>query len=150
MPSLMRLTERCYLPDVNILIALTDPEHIGHASSIAWHRQIGAARLLLCPITESGFVRLTTMPHVGGRQMSEALVRLRKIAALPNCENLPLDHSWLELIQPLAPRLHGYRQVTDALLLGLAIQNNAILVTLDRGIKALAGEAYAANLLTLA
>jgi hypothetical protein len=138
------------LPDVNILIALTDPEHIGHASAIAWHRKIGAARLLLCPITESGFVRLSTIPNVGGRQMSEALAQLRMIAALPNCENLPIEHSWLELIQPLTPRLHGYRQVTDALLLGLAIRNEAILVTLDRRIQALAGEAYAANLLTLA
>ncbi len=149
MPSLMRLTERSYLPDVNILIALTDPEHIGHARTIAWHRQIGAARLLLCPITESGFVRLTTMPSVGGRQMSEALVRLRRIATLPNCKNLPIDCSWLELIQPFTPQLHGYRQVTDALLLGLAIRHNAIFVTLDRGIQALAGEAYAANVLTL-
>jgi toxin-antitoxin system PIN domain toxin len=138
------------LPDVNILIALTDPEHIGHASSIAWHCKIGAARLLLCPITESGFVRLSTIPNVGGRQMSEALAQLRMIAALPNCENLPIEHPWLELIQPLTPRLHGYRQVTDALLLGLAIRNEAILVTLDRRIQGLAGEGYAANLLTLA
>jgi predicted nucleic acid-binding protein len=75
---------------------------------------------------------------------------LQEIAALPNCENLPLEHSWLELIQPLTPRMHGYRQVTDALLLGLAIRNGAVLVTLDRSIQALAGEAYAANLLTLA
>ena len=81
--------------------------------------------------------------------MSEALARLRMIAALPNCENLPIEHSWLELIQPLTPRLHGYRQVTDALLLGLAIRNEAILVTLDLRVQALAGESYAANLLTL-
>ncbi|MGD0548565.1 MAG: PIN domain-containing protein [Terracidiphilus sp.] len=144
------MSEPAYMPDVNILIALTDPEHIGHASTIAWHRQIGAARLLLCPITESGFVRLSTMPHVGGRQMSEALVRLRMIAALPNCVSLPIEHSWLELIQPITPRLHGYRQVTDALLLGQAIRSGAVLVTLDRRIQALAGEAFAANLLTLA
>jgi toxin-antitoxin system PIN domain toxin len=137
------------LLDVNILMALTDPEHTGHASAIAWHTRIGSARLLLCPVTESGYVRLTTMPSVGGRKMSEALARLRMIAALPNCENLPIEHSWLELIQPLAPRLHGYRQVTDALLLGLAIRNGAILVTLDRQIRALAGQEFQANLLTL-
>ena len=81
--------------------------------------------------------------------MSETLARLRAIAALPNCENLPIENTWLQLIQPLIPRLLGYRQVTDALLLGLAIHNQAILVTLDRAIQALAGEAYAANLLTL-
>ena len=82
--------------------------------------------------------------------MSEALARLRMVVDLPNCESLPIADSWLSLVQPLTPRLHGYRQVTDALLLGLAIRNQAILVTLDRGIQALAGEAYAANLLTLA
>ena len=81
--------------------------------------------------------------------MSDAILLSQEIAALPNCENLPIEHSWLELIQPLI-RLHGYRQVTDALLLGLAIRNGAILVTLDRRIQGLAGEANAANLLTLA
>ena len=144
------MTERRYLLDLNLLIALTDPEHVGHSRVIAWHSQIGDARLLLCPITESGFVRLSTMPSVGGRTMSEALARLRMIVALPNCESLPIADSWLSLVQPLAPRLLGHRQVTDALLLGLAIRNQAILVTLDRAIQALAGEAYAANLLTLA
>jgi len=146
----MTLTERSYLLDVNVLIALTSQEHFAHSSAIAWHRQIGAERILLCPITESGFVRLATMPSVGGRTMSEALARLRWIAALPNCESLPIADSWLSLVQPLTPRMHGYRQVTDALLLGLAIRNGVILVTLDRAIQALAGEAYAANLLTLA
>ena len=89
-------------------------------------------------------------PSIGGLSMSDAILLLQEIVTLPNCENLPIEHSWLELIQPLTPRLHGYRQVTDALLLGLAIRNGAILVTLDRAIQALAGEAYAANLLTLA
>ena len=89
-------------------------------------------------------------PIIGGLSMNDAILLLQQIAALPNCENLPIECSWLELIQPLAPRLHGYRQVTDAHLLGLAIRNGAVLVTLDRGIQALAGEAYAVNVLTLA
>ncbi len=75
---------------------------------------------------------------------------LEEIADLPNVAHLPVSLSWLELIQPLTPRLLGHRQVTGALLLGLAIHNGAILVTLDRAIQALAGKAYAANLLTLA
>jgi predicted nucleic acid-binding protein len=44
----------------------------------------------------------------------------------------------------------GYRQVSDALLLGLAIRNGVTLVTLDCRIQALAGESYAPNLLKLA
>ena len=82
--------------------------------------------------------------------MSGAILLLREIAALPSLAHLPVAPTWLELIAPLARRLVGHRQVTDALLLGLAIRNGAILVTLDRTIQALAGEAYAANLLTLA
>ena len=56
--------------------------------------------------------------------MSEALHGFAWIAALPNCENLPLEHSWLTY-SLLTPRMHGYRQVTDALLLGLAICNGS-------------------------
>jgi hypothetical protein len=94
-------------------------------------------------------VRLMANPSVGGLSMGGAIRMLREIAALPHCENLPIKHSWLELIQPFAPRLYGYRQITDALLLGLAIRSGGILVTLDRSVQALAGEVYAANLLTL-
>ena len=82
--------------------------------------------------------------------MADALQMLQEIAALPNVAHLPIAPTWLELIEPLARRLHGYRQVTDALLLGLAIRNGATLVTLDSTIQALAGQAHAANLLTLA
>jgi predicted nuclease of predicted toxin-antitoxin system len=45
--------------------------------------------------------------------------------------------------------MHGYRQVTDAMLLGLAICNDAVLVTLDQKVQSLAGEKFKANLLTL-
>jgi toxin-antitoxin system PIN domain toxin len=144
------LSNLAYLPDVNLLVALSDPSHVHHRTADDWRQRIGIARLLLCPITEAGFARLMANPIIGGLSMSDAILLLQEIAALPSCESLPIEHSWLELIQPLAPRLLGYRQVIDALLLGLAIRNGAILVTLDRSIQAFAGEAYAANLLTLA
>jgi predicted nucleic acid-binding protein len=138
-----------YLPDVNVLIAMSDPSHVSHSVAVVWHRSIGAATFCLCPITEAGFVRLMVTPSVGGLSMSDAILLLHEIAALPNVSHLPVSPSWLELIQPLAPRLQGYRQVTDALLLGLAIRANAILVTLDRSIQALAGPENASSLLTL-
>ena len=139
-----------YLPDVNIWVALSDPAHIAHEQATEWLLSSRGARLLLCPVTEAGFVRIAASPLGGKKSIAEALRMLEEIAALPNVAHLPVSFSWLELIQPLTPRLHGYRQVTDALLLGLAIRNQAILVTLDRAIQALAGETYAANLLTLA
>jgi hypothetical protein len=144
------LSEPAYLPDVNVLVALSDPSHIHHLAADNWRQRIGTARFLLCPITEAGFVRLMANPSVAGLSMSGATLLLQEIAALPDVAHLAVAPSWLELTQPFTPRLHGYRQVTDALLLGLAIRNGAILVTLDPSIQALAGEAYEANLLTLA
>ena len=144
------MSRLAYLPDVNVLVALGDPSHVHHRTADNWRQRIGNSRFLLCLITEGGFVRLMANPIIGGLSMSDTILLLQEIAALPNCESLRIEYSWLELIQPLTPRLHGYRQVTDALLLGLSIRNGAILVTLDRSIQALAGEAYAANLLTLA
>jgi toxin-antitoxin system PIN domain toxin len=143
------LSEPAYLPDVNLLVALSDPSHVHHLVADNWRQRIGIARFLLCPFTEAGFVRLMANPSVGDLSVSDAILLLHEIAALPNCENLPIEHSWLELIRPFTPRLQGYRQITDALLLGLAIRNQAILVTLDRTIQALSGETYATNLLTL-
>jgi predicted nucleic acid-binding protein len=129
---------------------LSDPAHAAHEQATEWLLGSHGARLLLCPVTEAGFVRIAASPLVGKKTIADAMRMLKEIAALPNVAHLPVSFSWLELIQPLIPRLHGYRQVTDALLLGLAIRNEAILVTLDRSMQALAGEAYAANLLTLA
>jgi predicted nucleic acid-binding protein len=90
-----------------------------------------------------------TNPLIGGESMSGAILLLREIAALPNVAHLPVAPTWLELIEPLARRLVGHRQVTDALLLGLAIRQNAILVTLDQHIRALAAMEFATNLLVL-
>jgi hypothetical protein len=129
---------------------MSDPFHAAHQQATEWLLGSLGARLLLCPVTEAGFVRIASSPQVGKKSTAVAMQMLAEIAALPNVAHLPISASWLQLIRPLAPRLYGHRQVTDALLLGLAIRNNVILVTLDRAIQALAGEAYAANLLTLA
>ena len=53
------------------------------------------------------------------------------------------------LLAPFASRMHGYRQVTDALLLGLAIKHKSVLVTLDVHVRALAGAEFRDNVLIL-
>jgi toxin-antitoxin system PIN domain toxin len=138
-----------YLPDVNVLFALSDQDHSGYFAAARWFSGIGSAPFLLCAVTEAGFVRITANPLVGGRDTPQAIALLEEIRKLPNCESLPIEVGWLELVRPLAARLHGYRQVTDALLLGLAIRQNAILVTLDQHIRSLAANEFAANLLVL-
>ncbi len=143
------MTEPAYLPDVNVLIALSDKEHSSYRLASNWFAGIGSSRFLLCSITESGFVRLAVSPHLAGREMPVAMNMLRRISEFPNCGYLPIQIPFLASVAPFASRLHGYRQVTDALLLGLAIENNSILVTLDRRIEALAGSEFQSHLLTL-
>jgi predicted nucleic acid-binding protein len=100
-------------------------------------------------VTEAGFVRICANPRVGGREIEVALAMLQTIKALPNCSEFPIDTSWMNLVAPFAGNLHGYRQVTDAFLLGIAIRHEAILVTLDRHIHALAGRRFQSSILTL-
>jgi uncharacterized protein len=53
------------------------------------------------------------------------------------------------LTAPFAARIRGHQQVTGAFLLGLAIREDGILVTFDRGLKYLAGQEFRRNLLVL-
>ena len=138
-----------YLPDVNVLIALSDRRHTGHGAATKWFRQSRSSEFLLCPITESGFVRVSTLPQGLARSFNESIMLLEEIARLPNYRYLPIQESWRQIVQPFVSRLYGYRQVTDAYLLGLAIHHNAILVTLDQRIEAIAGPKYQHSLLTL-
>jgi hypothetical protein len=60
-----------------------------------------------------------------------------------------MKQSWVDLTVPFAHRILGHQQVSDAYLLGLAIKENGVLVTFDRGIKYLAGSEFSQNLLVL-
>jgi predicted nucleic acid-binding protein len=51
--------------------------------------------------------------------------------------------------EPVRARIHGYRQVTDAYLLGLAIHEKGTLVTLDKSIRHLAGNEFAKHVLLI-
>lgn len=139
----------CYLPDVNVLIALSDEVHDGHQAATRWFKNRGTSEWALCPLTEAAFIRLTTAPHVGNKEMTDAIALLNQMTDLPGYRYLPISDPWLQLVRPFSTRLHGYRQVTDAYLLGLAIKENAVLVTLDKHIQALAGAEYSRSLLTL-
>jgi uncharacterized protein len=138
-----------YLPDVNVLIALSEQGHSDHRHASQWFEQIGDNPWYLCPVTEAGFIRLSANPYVGGRDIDVAIAIMQQIRGLPNCLHLPILEKWIELVAPFAARLHGYRQVTDALLLGLAIKHKSVLVTLDQHLQALAGTDFRDNVLVL-
>ena len=60
-----------------------------------------------------------------------------------------MDRSWFELTASFAARITGHQQVTDAYLLGLAIKEDGVLVTFDRGIRYMAGPTSARHVLVL-
>ena len=131
--------------DVNLLFVLHQPNHPNFTLVSRWFRSKEGKPFATCPITESGLVRLLIQSVAGLEPFAsqEARDALKRVTQRPGHVFWPDTPSWLDSTAPLFDRLHGYRQTTDAYLLGLAIHNKGTLATLDRGIHHLAGTEFA-------
>jgi uncharacterized protein len=58
------LTPIVALLDVNALVALAWDSHVHHATMRTWFAANSASGWATCPITESGFVRVSSNPKV--------------------------------------------------------------------------------------
>jgi toxin-antitoxin system PIN domain toxin len=135
------------LLDVNVLVALAWPSHIHHARAHSWFSRHGKAGWSTCPATQAGFARVVSNPSFSSDALTprEALAYLGRITGLPGHAFWADDHS-LVGSRWLAPeRLVGYRQVTDAHLLAIALRHRGALVTFDRGARALVPAGLAAD-----
>jgi toxin-antitoxin system PIN domain toxin len=139
---------RRYLFDVNVLVALLDEDHKHHRVVTEW---FDAPRLqwAVCPFTEAGFLRYMTRPKAGNLSMEEATALLVRLAQEPGYHYQPISAAWQTLCQPFFQRLFGHKQITDAYLLGLAIHEDLILVTFDKGIVHLAGDEQRKHILLM-
>jgi toxin-antitoxin system PIN domain toxin len=128
-----------HLLDVNLLVALAWPNHIHHAAALDWFRRSQAAGWATCPLTESGFVRVSSNSSVvpEARSPREASHLLRRIVALPHHVFWHDDVSMASSDFLEEVPLVGYRQVTDAHLLALARQRGGRLATLDGKMRSL-------------
>jgi uncharacterized protein len=144
-------TKPRYLLDLNALISLADADSIHYKAIHRWFDAGGGQNWGVCPLTESGFVRVTTNPVYRGptRTVEQATGILAGFALHAGYRYWPITEKWAVLTSPFSARLMGHQQVTDAYLLGLAIRENGILVTFDKAIRYLAGAAYSGNLLVL-
>jgi len=144
-------TKTRYLLDLNALVFLADPDSPHYPAVQNWFDTAGREDWGVCPLTEAGFVRVTTNPVYGGatRTVAQATAILAAFAAYPGYRYWPISESWSAVTAPFAARLFGHQQVTDAYLLGLAVKHNGTLVTFDKAIKYLAGANYSRNLLVL-
>ena len=147
----MNPTKARYLLDLNALIAFGDPDHEHHRAIQKWFISSGKTDWGVCPLTEAGFVRVTTNPgyRPTSRTIAQATAILADFATHPGYRYWPIAEKWSVLTAPFSARLLGHQQVTDAYLLGLAVKEKGVLVTFDRGIRYLAGTGYRQNLLVL-
>ena len=147
----MSSTNPSYLLDLNSLIALADPDHEHHHAMQAWFQTTGKTDWGVCPLTEAGFVRVTTNPayRPASRTILQATAVLADFASSPGYRYWVISEPWAALTVPFFARLLGHQQVTDAYLLGLAVRENGILVTFDKAVRYLAGSEYTKNLVVL-
>lgn len=126
-----------YLLDTNLLIALAWPQHIHHAQAHAWFGTTGHRAWATCPITQLGFLRISSNPKIIVQAVSprQAVSMLERILAVRGHE------FWADDIAPTTAAsfsslvLVGHRQVTDAYLLALAQHHQGKLATFDQGIS---------------
>jgi uncharacterized protein len=142
------LSRAKYLFDVNVLIALTDEQHASHKIAMDWFDN-SRPDWGLCAFSEAGFLRITSNPNLGGHSIGEAVIALEALIRLHSYRDWPITGSWSSLVAPFADRVYGHQQITDAYLLGLAVKENGVLVTLDKAIRYMAGPKYAKHLLVL-
>jgi uncharacterized protein len=123
------------LLDVNVLIALLDAGHLHHRQSMNWlvaHLGQGWAS---CPLTQNGCIRIFSIPAYSNTVPAAQIAqRLAEAAQHPAHTFWPASISLLEPDRLAWDRLLSGRQMTDAYLLALAIEQSGYLVTLEQGV----------------
>ena len=127
------------LLDVNALVALAWDSHVHHARVRAWFAANGRAGWATCPITESGFVRVSSNPKVLPSPIGVASARA-VLASLRTAGTHRFLADDVSITDTDFPDIAGHRQVTDAHLLTLARRRAVPLVTFDAGLALLGGD----------
>ena len=125
------------LLDVNVLLALHDPNHTHTDAAHEWWEQNKSTGWASCPISQNGFVRIssgpTYSPHLRFTAL-ESAITLHDFANGNDHEFWPDSISILDGSIFSLDRVVGPRQLTDIYMLGLALINRGRLVTFDRRI----------------
>ena len=123
-----------YLLDVNALIALGFQEHEFHERVATWLSSLDSSVVLVsCPITELGFARVLQQAPQYRVPISESRKLLGQLRKNPSraIGFIPDDHG----VEILPAWVANGRQSTDGYLSALSRKHQAVLATLDEGIK---------------
>jgi uncharacterized protein len=126
---------RVALLDVNVLVALFDPDHVHHDLAHDWFAGQRQAGWATCATTENELVRVLSHPRYGAGLRAEDVVSgLRKFRSSAGHyfwpESVSIADSTVFDPAPLA----GPKSVTDVYLLGLARRHKGTLATFDQSI----------------
>ena len=124
------------LPDVNVLVALFDPNHPNHEDA---HRWFGANRKqgwAACPHTINGCVRVLSNPSYPSFEAGppQVIAHLKLLCEGPGHEFWKDEASLLDESLFDASFILGHRTITDVYLLGLAVRRKGRVATFDRSI----------------
>lgn len=126
---------RIALLDVNVLVALFDPDHIHHEAAHVWFSTNRPHGWASCPITENGLVRiLSNVAYTGGHATTVAI--RRRLDTFCSSGNHSFWPDQLSLREERRFKLSGvtHGRITDVYLLGLAAERGGRLATFDRRI----------------
>lgn len=124
------------LLDVNILLALLDPDHLRHGDVRSWYAGAHGDGWASCPLSQNGFLRIISQrSYSRPLKIGDALVALRAATSRAEHEFWPDDFTVLDAAHVDHTRLLGPKQITDVYLLALAVKHGGQFVTLDSGIS---------------
>jgi toxin-antitoxin system PIN domain toxin len=124
------------LLDVNVLIALFDPDHMHHEAAHDWFADYRADGWATCPLTENGLVRVLSHPRYGAevRGVADVIERLRAFRSSGDHHFWPDEVSVCDEAVFQTSAVRGHAHVTDIYLVGLAVRRGGRLATFDRTI----------------
>ena len=115
-----------HLLDVNVLLASVWTTHPQHAIATTW---LAGKAVVVCPISELGFLRISAQKKAFNFTMADARTGLEKFLSERKAARIPDD------LPALDSKPATSEQVTDHYLADLAAKHGLKFATLDAGIK---------------
>lgn len=126
-----------YLLDVNLLVALIDPDHTHSNAAHSWWGKTGKSGWASCPLTENGALRILSNPNyslTAKFTFNFLIGKLQDFVERYDHEFWSDDVSLRDDSMFLTDLIYGPRQIADIYLVALAVKNKGCFVTFDTGI----------------